>query len=146
MLKPANVLAVLTALVLVGCSTAQDKDEYVSNVSDIQADIDEALSSYSPTDSVNPQESIKALRQVESKIATAVDELNSVDVPSEAEESHAELVQAYEDLGKLFGSLEKVVAKGPSSSLAQHFSKDVGDIEGRIREAIDKINEDLGAT
>lgn len=136
------LLACLALGMLAGCSATTDN--YVETVNQIQGDVLEASSDVGSDANASKNDIIASLEDAESEARGAVDELNDIDVPSEAEAGHDELVAGFEELTKLLaGVREQVEAKRGASAFAELRSKGAV-IDKRIDAAIDQINSDLG--
>ena len=136
------LLACLALGMLAGCSATTDN--YVETVNQIRGDVLEASSDVGSDANASKNDIIASLEDAESEARGAVDELNDIDVPSEAEAGHDELVAGFEELTKLLASVrEQVEAKSGASAFAELRSKGAV-IDKRIDAAIDQINSDLG--
>jgi hypothetical protein len=140
--------AAIAAVLAAGCSSADTKNDYVDTVNEIQASALEAFNQAASSTPANNEAMVDQLEGGEAALADAVSELESVEVPEEAQESHPQLVAGIDDLRKLFADTAQEVeaakgteAFGPVTALASE-----GQVIGtRIDEAIDQINQDLGA-
>jgi len=136
------LLACLALGMLAGCSATTDN--YVETVNQIQGDVLEASSDVGSDANASKNDIIASLEDAESEARGAVDELNDIDVPSEAEAGHDELVAGFEDLTKLLASVrEKVESQNGGAAFAELRSEGP-QIDKRIDAAIDQINSDLG--
>jgi hypothetical protein len=140
--------AAIAAVLAAGCTSADTKNDYVDTVNEIQASALEAFNQAASSTPANNEAMVDQLEAGETALAEAVSELESVEVPEEAQEGHPQLVAGIDDLRKLFADTAKEVeaakgteAFGPVTALASE-----GQVIGtRIDEAIDQINQDLGA-
>lgn len=149
MLKPTKVLALLATVSMValaGCSSTETKNDYVDTVNDIQSNVIAAANSLASNSSTDKKTILGAFDDADAQVKDAIDQLNTIDVPSEAEAGHADLVAGFEDLEKLIVDVKEQVEKGGGLEAFQELQSKGTDIDTRIGEAIDKINEDLGAT
>ena len=141
-------IAVTAAALVAGCSSADTKNDYVDTVNDIQESALNAFNQAASSTPANKQAMVDQLEAGEAALADAVTELESVDVPDEAEAGHPELVAGIDDLRALFADTAKEVeaAQGAAAFTAVTALASEGQVIGtRIDEAIDQINSDLGA-
>lgn len=141
-------MAVLAAALVAGCSSADTKNDYVDTVNEIQASALDAFNQAASSTPANKQAMVEQLEAGEAALAEAVSELESVEVPEEAQAGHPKLVAGIDDLRALFADTAKEVeaAKGTEAFSAVTALASEGQVIGtRIDEAIDQINEDLGA-
>ena len=142
--RPA-IAATAVALVLAGCSSPESKNDYVDTVNGIQSTVIEASSSLAAAPATSPKEAIKAFEKAETEVDEAVQELNEIDVPSEAEAGHADLVEGFEELAVLIADVRAQVEEGGGRAAFQELKTRGAEIDARIAKAIDEINADLGA-
>ena len=141
-------MAVLAAALVAGCSSADTKNDYVDTVNEIQASALDAFNQAASSTPANKQAMVEQLEAGEAALAEAVSELESVEVPEEAQAGHPKLVAGIDDLRALFADTAKEVeaANGTEAFSAVTALASEGQVIGtRIDEAIDQINEDLGA-
>ena len=140
--------AAAAALLAIGCSSADTKNDYVDTVNEIQTS---ALDAFNQTASSTPENKKALVEQLEAgeeALAQAVTELEEVEVPDEAQDSHPALVAGIEDLRALFEETAKKVqdadTAGAFSAVAELGTQ--GTVIGtEIDQAINQINDDLGA-
>lgn len=140
--------AALAVALVAGCSSADTKNDYVDTVNEIQASALDAFNQAANSTPANKQAMVDQLEAGETALAEAVDELESVEVPEEAEAGHPKLVAGIDDLRALFAKTAKEVeaAQGTEAFSAVTALASEGQVIGtRIDEAISQINEDLGA-
>lgn len=142
--KTRLALATLSAFVVAGCSSADTKNEYVDTVNEIQTTVIEASNSLSTAPVTSNKDAIAAFETAETKVDAAVDQLAEIDVPSEAEASHDDLVAGFEDLSVLIGDVRKQVEDGGGKAAFQDLKTGGAKIDKRIDAAITEINSDLG--
>lgn len=143
-----TIAASAAATLVAGCSSADTKNDYVDTVNEIQASALEAFNQAANSTPANNEAMVDQLEAGEAALAEAVSELESVEVPEEAQEGHPKLVAGINDLRKLFADTAEEVdaAKGTEAFGAVTALASEGQVIGtRIDEAIDQINEDLGA-
>lgn len=139
---PILLLACLALGMLAGCSATTD--DYVDTVNQIQGDVLRTSSNLGTDVNASKDDIIASIEDAESEAKSAVEELNEVDVPSDAVEGHDELVAGFEDLEKLLASVrEKVESQSGGAAFSELRSKGA-QIDKRIDTAIDQINSDLG--
>ena len=141
-------VAFATAALVAGCSSADTKNDYVDTVNEIQASALEAFNQAASSTPANNQAMVDQLEAGEAALADAVSELESVEVPEEAQEGHPKLVAGIDDLRKLFADTAEEVeaAKGTEAFGAVTALASEGQVIGtRIDQAINQINQDLGA-
>ena len=141
------LLAVAGAL-LAGCSSADTKNDYVDTVNEIQTNALDAFNQAANSTPQNQEAMVEQLEAGESALAGAVDELESVEVPEEAEGSHPELVAGINDLRALFEKTARKVADSkPNEAFGEvtALATEGQAIGSDIDEAITQINDDLGA-
>jgi hypothetical protein len=142
-------LATLAATALVaGCSSADTKNDYVDTVNEIQSSALDAFNQAASSTPENKQAMVDQLEAGETALADAVSELESVEVPDEAEASHPDLIAGIDDLRVLFADTAKAVqeSSGTEAFTAVTALAKEGQVIGTdIDEAIARINEDLGA-
>lgn len=130
----------LCAVGLAGCSTT---DDYVDTVNEAQNEVIEAARDLGADPNASKREILASLEDAKAKAEDAVGELRDVDVPSDAEAGHEDLVAGFEDLSALIAS----VREGVEAESGDAFSKlrtEGAQIDRRIDTAIDQINSDLG--
>jgi outer membrane murein-binding lipoprotein Lpp len=149
MKRTVTVIAAIAALALAaGCSSADTKNEYVDTVNEIQTNALDAFNQAASATPESKQAMVEQLEAGEAALADAVTELESVDVPEEAEGGHPELVAGIDDLRKLFETTAADVqaASGTDAFSAVSALASEGAVIGtQIDEAITQINNDLGA-
>ena len=99
--KTRIVLAVLPGLVVAGCSSTETKNEYVDTVNGIQNTVIEASNSLSSAPATSEKDAIAAFENAEAQVNAAVEQLEEVEVPEEAQEGHEELVAGFAELSQL---------------------------------------------
>ena len=138
----------VTVAFAVGCSSADTKNDYVDTVNEIQTSALDAFNQAASSTPQNKRAMVDQLEAGEAALADAVTELESVDVPEEAEAGHPDLVAGIDDLRALF---QRTAAEVEKSSGADAFSAvtalaSEGAVIGtEIDQAITRINQDLGA-
>jgi hypothetical protein len=144
----AATAGVAAAVLAIGCSSTETKNDYVDTVNEIQTSALDAFNQTANSTPENKQALVEQLEAGEQALAEAVTDLKEVDVPDEAEDSHPKLIAGIEDLRALF---EKTAKKVADSSTSGAFAAVTalgteGTVIGtKIDQAIDQINEDLGA-
>lgn len=137
------------ALLVAGCSSAETKNEYIDTVNKIQADALDAVNEATATSPDDKGQVVDQLEAAERILGKAESELEAVDVPSEAESSHAEMVAGIERMKKLFAKTANSISR--SDDDAEAFAELTGlvsessAIGAEIDAAIAQINQDLGA-
>jgi len=142
--KTRIILAVLPALIVAGCSSTESKNEYVDTVNDIQNTVIEASNSLSSAPVTSEKDAIAAFEKAEGQVKAAVDQLEEVEVPEEAQEGHEELVAGFAELEQLIADVREQVEKGGGQDAFQELKNKGAEIDKRIDEAITQINSDLG--
>jgi uncharacterized phage infection (PIP) family protein YhgE len=139
----------ITAFMVAGCSSADTKNDYVDTVDGIRENAIDAYNQTVTPTSADTKGQIRQLEAAEDSMATAVAELEAVDVPEEAEESHREMVAGYQDLRALFAQTAADLKSATDVSEALQAMSAVGAegdaIAQQIDDAVTQINEDLGA-
>jgi len=144
----AATAGVAAAVLAIGCSSTDTKNDYVDTVNEIQTSALDAFNQTASSTPENKQALVEQLEAGEAALAQAVTDLEEVDVPDEAEDSHPKLVAGIEDLRALF---EKTAKKVEDTSTTGAFAAVAalgteGTVIGtQIDQAIDEINDDLGA-
>lgn len=138
-------LVALPAILVAGCSSAESKNEYVDAVNGIQNTVIEASNSLSSAPVTSNEDAVAAFETAEAQVEAAVDQLDEVEVPSEAQEGHDELVSGFEDLATLITDVRKQVEDGGGRAAFQELKTKGAEIDKRIDEAITQVNTDLGA-
>ena len=139
------ILAFVLSLVIAGCTSAETKSEYVDTVNGIQETVIEASNSLSSAPVTSEKDAVAAFETAETQVEDAVDDLDEVEVPEEAQEGHEELVAGFEELSKLITDVREQVEKGGSQAAFQDLKTEGAEIDKRIDEAITQINTELGA-
>lgn len=139
---------VVSLLVLAGCSTAGAKNDYVDTVNEIQLDAQDAFTATTSSVPDSKEELVTILRDGEAALADAVTKLEEVDVPSDAEAGHPDLVAGIDKLRRLFAkTAADVESKSDSAAFAavQPLGTKGSEIGSEIDSAIRRINKDIGA-
>ena len=142
--KTRIVLAVLPALVVAGCTSTETKNEYVDTVNGIQNTVIEASNSLSSAPVTSEKDAIAAFETAEAQVKDAVDQLEEVEVPEEAQDGHEELVAGFAELSQLITDVREQVEKGGGEAAFQELKTKGAEIDKRIDDAITQINTDLG--
>jgi hypothetical protein len=140
--------AVAAALLAIGCSSTETKNDYVDTVNEIQADALDAFNQTASSTPKNKQALVEQLEAGEAALADAVTDLQEVEVPDEAEGSHPDLVAGIEDLRALFAKTAKKVENSDTTEAFAAVTSlgTEGTVIGtKIDQAITEINDDLGA-
>ena len=149
MKRSVTVIAAIATLALAaGCSSADTKNEYVDTVNEIQTNALDAFNQAANATPDTKQAMVNQLEAGEAALADAVIQLESVEVPEEAEAGHPDLVAGIDDLRKLFEKTAADVqaASGTDAFAAVSALASEGAVIGtQIDEAITQINNDLGA-
>lgn len=149
MKRSVTVIAAIAALALAaGCSSADTKNEYVDTVNEIQTNALDAFNQAANATPDTKQAMVNQLEAGEAALADAVTQLESVEVPEEAEAGHPDLVAGIDDLRKLFEKTAADVqaASGTDAFAAVSALASEGAVIGtQIDKAITQINNDLGA-
>jgi len=138
-------LVALPALFAAGCSSTESKNEYVDTVNGIQNTVIEASNSLSSAPVTSDEDAVSAFEKAEAEVEAAVDQLDDVDVPSEAQPGHDELLSGFEDLSKLITDVREQVKDGSGRGAFQELRTEGAEIDKRIDDAITQINTELGA-
>lgn len=142
--------AAAAALALAGgCGSSDSKNDYVDTVNEIQTSALNAFNQAASSTPRNKNQIVKQLEAGEAALADAVSELEAVDVPEEAADGHPKLVNGIDDLRALFARTAREVKKadGPQALTEVTALGSEGAVIGNeIDQAINQINEDLGAT
>ncbi len=146
----AAALATLaaSALVTVGCSSTEDKNQYVDTVNEIQQTALDAFNETTTAAAADPTEQADQLQSGADALATAVDDLNEVDVPEDAQDAHPDLVAGIDDLRALFDDTAKKVKKGNATdalTLVTEFTTQGTRVGTEIDATIAQLNQDIGA-
>ena len=140
-MKTLALIAVLLATTVAGCSSTQD---YVDDVNEIQSRVIDASNSVGSDVNASKKEIVSQLGQAKDEADAAVDDLQEVDVPEDAEAGHEVLVSAFEDLEKLFGDVRQEIATGGGDSAFDKLRTEGTKIDREIDAALDQINRELG--
>ena len=149
MRKAILLLCVLAGAVVAGCSSADTKNDYVDTVNEIQTNALEAFNQAANSTPQNKGAMVEQLRAAETALAGAVTELEEVEVPEEAQDAHPQLVAGIDDLRALFETTAADVQKATTAEafgVVTALASEGQVIGSEIDQAIDQINEDLGAT
>ena len=145
--KPLQNALAGTAL-LAGCGETETRNDYVDTVNEAQTNVFGAFEDVVQATPKNDQELIQGLASAEAVAADAVEDLESVDVPEDAEAGHPKLVSGFEKLRNLFAEtadeVEKADANTVFSAVTSLANKGAA-IGEEIDQAIAEINQDLGA-
>ena len=144
-IKTRIALVALSGIAVAGCSSTESKNDYVDTVNGIQNTVIEASNSLSSAPVTSNEDAISAFETAEAQVEAAVDQLDEVDVPSETQQGHDELVSGFEDLSKLITDVREQVEDGGGRGAFQELKTEGAEIEKRIDDAITQINTDLGA-
>lgn len=148
MIKPIRALALVAAFALValaGCSSTETKNDYVDTVNGIQTNVIDAANSLATNPATDKKTILGAFDDADQQVKDAIDQLNSIDVPSEAEDGHTDLIAGFEDLEALIVDVRDKVAAGGGADAFKDLQQQGSEIDTHIGAAIDKINSDLGA-
>ena len=147
-----RIVSVAAAIAVVapvaGCSSADTKNDYVDTVNEIQTSALDAFNQAASSTPKNKQAMVEQLEAGEIALAGAVSDLESVEVPEEAEAGHPDLIAGIDDLRALFKKTAADVqaADGAEAFTAVSALASEGAVIGtQIDQAITKINDDLGA-
>ena len=144
-IKPRIALAAVSALVVAGCSSTDTKNEYVDTVNAIQTTVIEASNSLSSAPVTSNKDAIAAFETAEAQVDSAVGQLAEVEVPSEAQAGHDDLVKGFEDLSALISDVREQIEDGGGKAAFQDLKTEGTEIDKRIDTAITEINADIGA-
>lgn len=116
---PAAILAV-GALVGAGCSSADTRADYVDTLNAIQEQASDTFNQTVSATARNPEQQAEQLEVAAATYDEILAELESVEVPEEAQGGHDDLVAGYREMRAVFG---KALAKAeradePSESIA----------------------------
>jgi hypothetical protein len=107
--KGLSALAIVAlaslALIVAGCGSNDEKNAYVDEVNAIQQDALDAVTTATTANPQNKQDFITQLAAAEKAIDVAIAQLNAVDVPSDAEEGHADFVADLQAMSDLFAEV-----------------------------------------
>ena len=150
MSKPAVTMTAMiaAAAILAACTSADTKNDYVDTVNGIQTSALNAFNQAASSTPENNEAMVEQLEAGEAALADAVAELDEVEVPEEAQDSHPKLVAGIDDLRALFEQTAKDVqkAEGTDAFGAVTALASEGAVIGtEIDRAINQINDDLGA-
>ena len=151
MTKPTAVLAAWVACAAVafgGCSSTESKNDYVDKVNEIQQRANEAYGSAANAATNKPGELIKALNDSEDELAAVVAELEELEVPDDAQEGHVDLVAAFDRLRELVTRAAESAGKSEGAAVFEpiaDLASDGAGVDSKIDQAINRINQDLGA-
>ena len=140
-MKKLSVIAICLVSALAGCSST---DDYVDEVNEIQERVIKASNSVGADVNASRKEIVESLEKAKAEADAAVADLEDVDVPSEAEAGHEELVKGFEDLEKLFEDVRKEIASGSGGSAFDELRTEGLEIDKEIDSALSEINKDLG--
>jgi hypothetical protein len=145
-LTAAAILAA-GALLSAGCSGADTKSDYVDTLNGIQ---EQALNTFNQTVSAparNPEQQAEQLQVAAATYDDILAELESVEVPEEAQAGHDELVAGYEEMRAVFDEAYKKAKKANEASESIAAVSVIGNegaaIGERLNEALDQIRQDL---
>ena len=130
----------LTPAFIAGCSSTED---YVDDVNEIQEQVIKASNSIGSDVNASKNEILNQLQGARAEAGDAVSELEDVDVPSEAEAGHEQLIKGFEHLEKLYADVRKQVESG-SGAAFEELRSEGARIDKEIDSALDQINDDLG--
>ena len=130
----------LTPAFIAGCSSTED---YVDDVNEIQEQVIKASNSIGSDVNASKKEIINQLEGAKAEAEEAVSDLEDVDVPSDAEEGHEQLIKGFEHLEKLYADVRKQVESGSGAAFEELRSEGTR-IDKEIDSALDQINEQLG--
>ena len=139
--------AIASAVLAAGCGT-EEQNEYVDTVNEIQVRATEAFNATAEATAREPKALLDELEANAAALDDALAELQAVDVPEEAQEGHSELVAGFEQLSDLFDSFAGQLGSASTSeafSAVTEFGGEAAEIGTQIDQAIDRINQDLGA-
>lgn len=137
----ATIAICLAAGALAGCSST---DDYVDKVNDIQTQAVEASNAIGADLNATQKDVLIAIDSAKVEAGDAVSELSELDVPSDAEEGHAQLVAAFDDLEKLFADVREQIESSSGQEAFAELRTEGAEIDKEIDAALDQINEDLG--
>jgi hypothetical protein len=130
----------LTPAFIAGCSSTED---YVDDVNEIQEQVIKASNSIGSDVNASKKEIVNELEGAKAEAEEAVAELEDVDVPSDAEEGHEQLIKGFEHLEKLYADVQKQVESGSGAAFEELRSEGTR-IDKEIDSALDQINKQLG--
>ena len=130
----------LTPAFVAGCSSTED---YVDDVNQIQEDVIDASNTIGSDVNASKNEILKQLESAKAEADDAVSKLEDVDVPSDAEAGHEQLIKGFEHLEKLYADVQKQVESGSGAAFDELRSEGTR-IDKEIDSALDQINDDLG--
>ena len=140
---------IASAVLISSCTSAQSKDEYVETVDRIQLKAVTAMNQTVGDTAPDAKTQTAQLEASEAVLNAAIDELESVDIPEEAQQGHDELVRGFEDLRKLFkqtaAEVKDTESTGDFFDAMSKFSTKSAVVGADLDEAITQINNDLGA-
>lgn len=145
--KPLLIALAGTAL-LAGCGETETRNDYVDTVNEAQTNVFGAFEDVVQATPKNDQELIQGLASAEGVAADAVEDLESVDVPDDAEAGHPKLVAGFEELRNLFAETADEVDEADANtvfSAVTSLANKGASIGEEIDQAIAEINQDLGA-
>ena len=110
----------------------------------IQNTVIEASNSLSSAPVTSEKDAIAAFETAEAQVEAAVEQLEEVEVPDEAQEGHEELVAGFAELSQLITDVREQVEKGGGQDAFQDLKTKGAEIDKRIDAAITQINTQLG--
>ena len=144
----AGAVAVTVAAAFAGCSTTEEKNDYVDEVNSIQTAMPESTLALDISTAQSKGDAVDAFEKDAKTLEDAAAQLNEVNVPEEAQAGHDNLVAAVEGLIALDNKTAKSIDDASVNELAQiaqTFQKEQKKLLDDVSAAIDQINKDLGA-
>lgn len=140
-MKTWAVIAICLAATVAGCSST---DAYVDDVNEIQSRVVDASKSVGSDVNASKKDILESVEQAKAEAEAAVEDLQDVDVPSEAEAGHEDLVKGFEDLEKLYSNMLKELESGAGGAAFDELRTEGTEIDKEIDSALTQINKDLG--
>lgn len=134
------IFATAAALAIAGCTTT---DQYVDDVNAVQDQVVEASRDVAADPNATPKEILEGIQSAQAEAESGVSELKEIDVPEDAAQGHAALIEGFEDLEKLYADVEKQIQSG-ESNVVNELRAESTEIDKDIDKALDQINSDLG--
>src|SRR5688500_5856811 len=140
-MKRAATIAICLTAALAGCSST---DDYVDDVNEIQERVIEASNAVGSDLDASKKEIVDQLETAEAEAEEAVADLQEVDVPEDAKKGHEELVKGFEDLEKLYADVRREIDSSSGGAAFEELRSEGAEIDKKIDQALDQINEELG--
>ena len=134
------VICATAALAIAGCTTT---DQYVDDVNAVQEQVVEASKDVAADPNATRKEILEGVERAQSEAEEGVAELKDVDVPADAEDGHAALVEGFEELEALYADVKEQI-ESEESGVVDELRAESAKIDKEIDAALDQINSELG--